>query len=125
MLKRYITLDDLLPQLVDSTVRLEKRSLWWKFGALNYGEVTENWYNRADGDRWDIFAPGYDRELPVGRYTCTGVIGVLLLSNDNHKIAVTIDVDGYCPHAAAREIKRYQNTYCRRMRKGGVWFKYE
>ena len=120
--KVFVTLEELLPQLPNTNIRLESRTMFWKFGTWNYGEVTRNWHNRSDGDKWDIFAPGYGRELPVGTYKCTGILGVLLLNNDNHKIAVTIDADGYCPQAAQREIQTYQHEYCRRMKKSGVWW---
>jgi hypothetical protein len=119
--KRFVELEHVLPRLPGTEIKLEYRKPKWKFGTYNYGEVVENWYNDSDGDRWDVFAPGYRVPLETGMYTCTVVLGVFLLENKNHKIGVQIDHPGFCPDRSAREIKRFTEEYCRRMRLSGSW----
>ena len=119
--KVYVELEHVLNNMVGTDIRLEDRNVRWKFGTHNYGEVVENWYNRADKDRWDVFTPGYTAPIPVGTYECTAVIGVLLLANDNHKIAVRVSHPGYTEDASRQEIKRYIAQYCQRMKLRGMW----
>ena len=91
---------------------LESRPPRYLFGTKNYGEVRGGWYNRADGDPWDIFVPGYDHALP--RRTplqVADVLGVLMLENGNHKIAVRVPVAGYSSDRARREIRTYVHRY--------------
>lgn len=119
--KVYVELDHVLKNVVGTDIRLENRKARWKFGTHNYGEVVENWHNRADADRWDVFAPGYSAPIPVGTYECTAVIGVLLLENDNHKIGVRVSYPGYTEEASRQEIGGYIAQYCRRMELRGTW----
>ncbi|KAL1500486.1 hypothetical protein AB1Y20_013143 [Prymnesium parvum] len=61
----------------------------------NYGEVL-GFRNRADGDRWDVFAPGLSSQLPLGEpLLLRRVMGVLLVKGGNHKLAVELEP----PHA--------------------------
>lgn len=103
-----------------TTVHLQRRHHRYMFGCLNYGEVT-GFINGADGDPWDVFAPGYEEMLPDGDYTSCGVIGVLLVSNGNHKIAVRINQPGYKARRGAAEQRRYSRTYLGRMKLQGNW----
>jgi hypothetical protein len=119
--KRFVELEHVLTKLPGTEVKLEYRKPTWKFGTLNYGEVVENWQNSSDNDRWDIFAPGYIAALETGKYTCTAIIGVLLLENKNHKIGVKIDCPGFCTQRSEQEIKRFVEEYCRRMKLNGSW----
>lgn len=87
------------------------------FGCNNYGEIP-GLYNSADGDPWDVFAPGYaykclPRHTPV---RITEVIGFLQLDNGNDKLAICVDVPGWCKESAAAEIVRYCRTYTRRVK---------
>ena len=102
------------------TIKLEKRPKRYMFGCLNYGDMP-GFRNDADGDPWDVFAPGYESTLPFRIYTSTGVLGALVLNNGNHKIAVTIDHPGYDHKRATAEIKRYCRMYCRRVGVAGRW----
>lgn len=79
----------------------------WKFGVTNYGELPQ-WINNADGDPWDVFTPT-PAKLPVSQpFRVSSVIGVLVLENGNHKIAVRVkDV----PYYASIE-KQYITTFC-------------
>ena len=45
-------------------VTIQRRSNWE--GIINYGEVI-GFRNRADGDRWDVYVPGLEKELPDWR----------------------------------------------------------
>uniref|UniRef100_A0A7S2X6V2 Uncharacterized protein n=1 Tax=Lotharella oceanica TaxID=641309 RepID=A0A7S2X6V2_9EUKA len=77
-------------------IRLESRH----YCEIPYGEVM-GVCNNADGNRWDIFLAGYgrgygDATLPCSPddttniYDLKQVLGVYLLTNGNHKIAVTV-----------------------------------
>ena len=92
----------------------ENRPAKYKFGAYNYGEIPI-WYNRADGDPWDIFAPGYKYNLSHNvPYVIDKVIGVYVLENGNHKIAVRlkhlpIHSKKYEKYIINKYIKNYSN----------------
>ena len=61
------------------------------FGALNYGEIP-GYFNQADKDPWDVVVPGYTYKLPTGtKYKITGLRGVYMLPNGNHKLLVDIE----------------------------------
>lgn len=91
-------------------VVFEDRPPKYLFGALNYGDVVPPYINGADGDPWDVFAPGYDRRLSFERtYLVSGVMGVFHLENGNHKIAVRLREPGFDTLRAEAEI----GTYCR------------
>lgn len=125
--KRYVGLAHVLRHLdgdgaTEHRVYLENRPERYNFGARNYGEVCANWHNRADGDKWDVFAPGYDHTLPVDcTYAVEGVLGVLRLDNGNHKIAVRLRARGYDAERARREIEHYVHRYTTRVRVRGEW----
>jgi len=79
----------------------------------NYGEVV-GFRNRADGDRWDILAPGLPAQLPAGsRHRLSNVLGVILIKGGNHKLVVALE--GNRPDAAAvkKDIKTFVETYRR------------
>ena len=82
-------------------------------GVRNYGEVI-GFRNRADGDRWDVFAPGLRSELPEDEpYRVTGVLGVVLIKGGNHKLAVELEA----PHAptskeaVAEDVRTFVRVY--------------
>ena len=95
---------------------LEDRPKRYMFGCNNYGDIP-GVYNRADGDPWDIFAPGYNyKELKINReYRIKRVIGYLKLDDGNHKIAVLVYVPGYSKRKAINEIRRYTEQYTQRV----------
>ena len=69
-------------------VVMEKRQ--W-VGIRNYGEVI-GFRNRADGDRWDVFAPGLSGDLPIGEsLRMRGIIGIVLIKGGNHKLAIALE----------------------------------
>ena len=123
--KRYVGLGYVLRRFdgaMEHRVLMEDRPARYKFGAKNYGEVCANWHNPADGDKWDVFAPGYDHTLPVDCiYVVEGVLGVLVLDNGNHKIAVRLRAPGYDAARAKREIEHYVRRYTSGVRVRGRW----
>ena len=94
----FRTLDFVLDNKINSDTYkaiLENRPKKYKFGALNYGEIT-GLRNMADGDRWDIIVPGYSYEIKTKtEYKIKDIIGVFLLDNGNHKIAVNLYLNGF------------------------------
>lgn len=113
---RYRSLSFVLRNLIGNRVQLQKRPNRYKFGCMNYGEVLPEWINAADNDKYDIFAPGYALPLEIDQYVVESIIGVLMLANKNHKIAVRIDAVGYEETRARDEIQRFCAEYTRRMR---------
>lgn len=113
-MEKFVQLKYVLKNIVNSSKYkciLEKRPLKYKFGTYNYGEII-GLVNRADGDRWDIFAPGYGKELPMyKKYKIQRILGIYLLSNGNHKIAVRLSVPSFTTKQAEREIKDYCKNY--------------
>lgn len=84
-------LDDALRALDRGhAVQFEQRPARWKFGCLNYGDAP-GLLNVADKCAWDVFAPGVRVRLPYKtRFAVKAVLGVLILVNGNHKIAVEL-----------------------------------
>lgn len=121
--KQFAVLEEVLAGLPGADVRMESRPKRYKFGCLNYGEVCNDaWYNASDGDKFDVFAPGFNNVLTPGTYRCLNVLGVLKLKNGNDKIAVRLaGVPGYDDARASREILRYATQYTSKMRMDGVW----
>jgi hypothetical protein len=121
---RDVALAHVLAHIVDHPrhpVVFEYRPPRYRFGAVNYGEVV-GWRNPADGDCWDVFAPGYERPLPMRRtYAVRSVLGVFRLDNGNHKIAVRLHVPGYDAQRAATETERYVACYVARTRHTGAY----
>lgn len=117
--KRYYTIDYTLSALPALFVAFEDRPQKYMFGCNNYGEVP-GFYNVADGDAWDVFAPGYAfKQLRTDVcYKVRCIIGYLKLQNGNHKIAVRLHENGYCGQSSAEEIERYCKVYTKRVCKG-------
>ena len=83
-------------------------------GIKNYGEVI-GFRNRADGDRWDIFAPGLEDELAEGEpLKLSRVLGVVLIKGGNHKLCV--ELDGCEPSSkqqVATDVREFVSTYAK------------
>ena len=100
---------------------LENRAPKWKFGTKNYGEII-GLRNKSDGDRWDVFAPGYSQPLRTNiPYVIQDILGVFLLKNGNHKIAIRLFVTGYDEKLTNDEIELYCSTYSSKLNKKGIW----
>ena len=81
---------------------------------INYGEVI-GFRNRADGDRWDIYAPGLPSELPLGEaHKLCRVLGVVLIKGGNHKLVVELDnVKPTSRDAVAADVRAFQRIYAK------------
>lgn len=80
-------------------------------GLKNYGEIV-GFRNRADGDRWDIFAPGLDVQLPAdSRHRLTAVFGVLLIKGGNHKLAVGLQNFKPDPARVKADVEKFIDDY--------------
>lgn len=88
----------------------EYRPRKYMFGLNNYGDIPKM-INKADGDPWDVFAPG-QKKMDIGKkYKIKKCLGILFLSDGNHKIAV--DVTGNVDtQKALDEIDVYVKLYC-------------
>ena len=85
-----------------------------RFPFGNYGEIP-NTRNPADGDPWDVFAPGYHKKIPRNRmYRIKKIIGVYYLENGNHKIAVRVNHEGFDPKWVQKDIRRSCTCYTRK-----------
>lgn len=104
-----------------SKIRLEKRHPRFMFGATNYGEVP-GMINEADGDPWDVFTPGLTRRLDVSKnYSVKSVLGVVLMANGNHKIAVELFVPGFDPTRVQADVEAYMRRYSEFTRVATSW----
>lgn len=123
-MEQFVNLQTCLKLCIKSNVykcTLQDRCSKYKFGTNNYGEII-GLKNRADGDRWDIFAPGYFGKLKTNSpFLIKSVIGVYKLENGNHKIAVRLYKSGFCETYCNREIQRFCSTYTNGTKVKGVW----
>ena len=127
MKDKYVSLNYVLKNAIkkDYLAILEYRPKKYMFNTYNYGEII-GLINKADHDRWDIFIPGYERKLEINKtYKITGIIGVLILENGNHKIAIKTDVDGYNTENSYKEIEIFTKTYLEKNKKKGRWVQIE
>jgi len=109
---KYFKIDRVLGEIKEGKIKctFEDRPKKYKI-VNNYGDIP-GMYNKADGDPWDVFAPGYERTLPFNKmYKVKSVIGVLLLEDGNHKIAVRLNASGYDPEKGERDINKYCKKY--------------
>lgn len=104
----------------------ENRNKKYMFGCNNYGEIP-GLMNASDGDAWDVFAPGYSyKYLNIGyKYKIKDIIGVLELQNNNHKIAIRVNVGNFDEMQAKKEIKRYVKQYKQGTKKRGRWVAFD
>ncbi len=81
------------------------------YGIDNHAEFID-YMNPHDNCLWDAIIPGYEHRLkPDSRYKSQKIIGMLLLSDGNHKIAVRVNKPGYDKSKAKKDIKTYVNNY--------------
>ena len=69
----------------------ENRPKRYMLNCNNYGDIP-GLTNRADGDPWDVFAPGYTyKALHIGKpYQIKDIVGYLRLDSGNDKLAVLL-----------------------------------
>ena len=97
----------------DRSVVMDSRGGGSREGLKNYGEIV-GFRNRADGDRWDIVAPGLEEQLTAGsRHRLSKLLGVIMIKGGNHKLAVELAP----PHeatdreAVAADVRAFMTTY--------------
>lgn len=105
----FYVMKEINKQSKKARCHFEDRKKKYKFGIKNYGEIPKM-LNIADGDPWDVFAPGYDYMPMYKLYKIKKIIGIYLLQNGNYKIAVKLYKPGYDDNVAKRDIE----TYCKR-----------
>ena len=103
---KYIKVEGVLSRLETwgGVLRLENRKRQYMWGLVNSGELPTLPRNKADGDKWDAFCPGYPVLDTKKTYDITNIRGVMFVDNQNHKIAVGIDERGYDDDIAQKEI---------------------
>lgn len=122
-MRRYATLEQVMNVLVrdPGSVRavIQRRR---HFNAFNYGELEGgvdgggSLINPSDHMNWDIFAPGYESQLPRDvPIPVAEVLGVMLTATGNHKIAVRLHVDAasvaWCPFRAHLHFVSFRERY--------------
>lgn len=126
MKKKYHTFSYVLKKLHTNrhkySCTFENRPVKYKFTAHNYGEIP-NWYNRADGDPWDVFAPGIKTNLSYNTpFKISKVIGVFILEDGNHKIAVRLkDIPIYSKSYENKIIENYTKKYMKYTKIKGLY----
>ena len=121
MKENFVSLGYVLEHYKKYNAILEYRPQKYMFGTKNYGEIV-GLKNPADGDRWDVFIPGYNYKLELGKeIQIIKIIGFLYLNNGNHKIAIRVNKNGFNKQACALEIANYTQTYLSKNRKKGMF----
>jgi inorganic pyrophosphatase len=93
------------------------------FPFKNYGEIP-NTCNKADGDPWDVFAPGYHVRIPEGKvYRIQEFLGIYMVENGNHKLAVRVDYPGFDRAWYREDIRKSCEAYSRKTKLKGVYIK--
>jgi len=128
MSNNYHTLNYVLKKLFGNKkpyIVFENRPKKYKFGVQNYGEIP-SLYNKSDGDPWDIFAPGYNLKLKTNTpYEIEKVIGIFLLENGNHKIAIRLrDFNCYNKIYEKHKIQEYSKKYMAHTKKNGIYISF-
>jgi inorganic pyrophosphatase len=132
---RFTEIETVIKKLPNSNINmvfLEYRPVKWMFGVKNYGEIrnikniNETYINKADGDPFDVFVPGYNRKLKLDTsYKVKNILGIFWLKNGNHKIAVGLYVPGFDYNTAIQQIKSYCTKYSTTLKKEGWWIPFD
>ena len=83
------------------------------YGIDNHGEFI-NYHNPHDDCLWDAVIPGYKEQLPFDKiYITKDIIGLLWLSDGNHKIFVRLNTTnyGFTLKSIHTEIKKFIVNY--------------
>ncbi len=99
-----------------SVIIEDRKGLGFKtYGIDNHAEFI-NYHNPHDNCLWDAVVPGYKNQLPFDKiYITKDIIGVLWLSNGNHKIFVRLNTKnyGFNIKSIEKEIKKFIKNYIR------------
>ena len=83
------------------------------YGIKNHAEFVD-YHNPHDNCLWDAVIPGYKENLPFDKnYKSKEIIGVLWLSDGNHKIFVKLFTNkyGFNEQIIKNDIKKYIKNY--------------
>ena len=81
------------------------------YGIKNHGEF-KDYMNPHDNCLWDAIIPGYNDVLDKNKiYKTRQILGMLWLSDGNHKIAIKIGRNGYDKKKAQKDINTYVTNY--------------
>jgi hypothetical protein len=88
-----------------------KNKLKYKnYGIINYGSLSDN-INEDDNEQLNIIIPGYANKIVSNHVYSKDVIGILWLSDGNHKIFINIDHDGFDCQKSTNDTNKYINEY--------------
>ena len=80
------------------------------YGIINHGSLS-SYINKSDNEPWDIIIPGYTNKIDSNYVYSKDIIGILWLSDGNHKIFINIDYDGFDYKKCINDSKKYMNEY--------------
>lgn len=112
---KYVSLRKLLFMLRDPLhIAMEDRE---KLGYRTYGIKNQAEFptllNRSDNDPWDVILPGYKKRIRKKHFCAHVVIGILYVSNGNHKLFMRIPYPGYSSKQAKIDMNVYKAEYSR------------
>ena len=73
------------------------------YGIINHGSLSNN--------KFDIIIPGYTKKIDSKYVYSKGIIGILWLSDGNHKIFINIEHNGFDYNKCNDDSKKYINEY--------------
>ena len=94
------------------------------YGIDNHAEFI-HFHNPHDDCLWDAVIPGYKKQLPFDKiYKTKDIIGLLWLSNGNHKIFIRLNTTnyGFKVESINSEIKKFIKNYVKINK--GLQYKY-
>mgnify|MGYP007072015989 CR=1 FL=1 len=114
-MKNYINIEKLLLIItIDGVyITFENRKLlqYNEYNTINHAEIID-YYNIADRDCWDVLVFGYKQPFKFNRkYFTKKVLGILLLSNNNHKIVLKLADKGFSKKRFNTQLDIYMKEY--------------
>jgi hypothetical protein len=88
-------------------IYLENMNKLKYYGIINHGSLSDN----IDNKKFDIIIPGYTNKIDSNYVYSKDIIGILWLSDGNHKIFINIDYDGFDYKKCINDSKKYMNEY--------------
>lgn len=117
-LKKILKLNNLKVVIEDRTKLKNAKT----YQMNNHAEFI-NYFNPYDKCLWDAIIPGYrDKFVGGSQHRVKKIIGVYLLKNGNHKVAIQIDSNkNYDIKKALKDTKRYITNYKKQIPVYGKW----
>tara|TARA_B100000575_G_C23134334_1_gene658596 strand:- start:2179 stop:2586 length:408 start_codon:yes stop_codon:yes gene_type:complete len=109
------------------TIEIEDRvSLKRNTYKMNNHAEFIDYHNPHDNCYWDAVIPGYNKKFKgTDKFNTSKIIGVYVLDNGNHKVAVQINSAPkgyiYSEKKAITDMKRYITTYKKKIPVSGKW----